>query len=67
MTHLVGKIHTIKQSIETVLGRVDPRTKDKYLNCIKTWLRKAKGKEAYYNSELDLSGFKQAVLIKLEY
>lgn len=56
----------IKQAIDTVLGRVDPRTKEKYLKCFKAWLRKAKGQESYYYSDLDLSGFKQAVLTKME-
>ena len=60
------RIHKIKQSIDVVLGRVNYRTKDKYVGCIKTWLRNAKGQESYYNSDLDLSGLKQAVLNKME-
>ena len=59
-------IQKIKQSIGAILGSADSRTKEKYLRCFQTWLRKAKGQESFYNSNLDLSGFKQAVLTKME-
>jgi len=62
------KLHTqsIKAAIDAILGRVDTRTKSKYIHCIKTWIKKAKGQEVFYNSELDLTGFKEAVLKKFD-
>ena len=60
------RTQSIKAAIDAVLGRVDARTKNKYIHCIKTWIKKAKGQEVYYNSELDLTGFKEAVLKKFE-
>jgi len=57
---------SIKKGIDTVLGQVDLRTQKKYLNCIKKWIKETKRQELYYDSEINLTGFKQAILKKLD-
>jgi len=60
------KIQEIKKTVDLVLGRTCQRTREKYFGCLKVWFKEAKGMESYYDSSIDVSGFKETVLIKME-
>ena len=59
-------VQLLKKGIDIILGPVDPRTKKNYVNCLKSWLKQSKGQQVIYYSQVDLTGFKKAVMKKID-
>lgn len=61
----IFRIDGLKQLIQNALGNLDPRTSEKYLECLQNFAEKTMGEKLGYYSLYNLSGLKDAVIAKL--